>query len=120
MMISAATLSTSRVLPDGTLLKNQLLASLPDDLFARISRDLRMEKIEVGDIVYLREDEQVPCDLVLLKSSGADGSCFITTTNLDGETNLKQRQAPAITRDWDEAEIWAFKGSYRVAWRGIV
>ena len=51
MMISTATLSTSRVLPDGTLLKNQLLASLPDDLFARISRDLRMVKVEVGDIV---------------------------------------------------------------------
>lgn len=41
----------SRVLPDGTLLKNQLLASLPDDLFARIARDLRLVKIQVGDVV---------------------------------------------------------------------
>jgi phospholipid-translocating ATPase len=73
-------------------------------------QEVQSQHIEVGDIVYLREDEQVPCDLLLLKSSGADGSCFITTTNLDGETNLKPRQAPAATRDKPEEEIWAFRG----------
>lgn len=72
--------------------------------------EVQSQFVEVGDVLYLREDEQVPCDILLLKSSGADGSCFITTTNLDGETNLKQRQAPPASRDKPEEEIWAFRG----------
>ena len=37
-------------------------------------------------------DAEVPCDLVLLSSSDRDGRCYITTANLDGETNLKVEQ----------------------------
>jgi len=33
----------------------------------------------------------IPCDVVVLKSSSPNSSCFIQTTNLDGETNLKPR-----------------------------
>lgn len=40
------------------------------------------------------KDCDVPCDLVLLKSSDSDGKCFITTANLDGETNLKTLYVP--------------------------
>ncbi|EDV46871.1 probable phospholipid-transporting ATPase IF [Drosophila erecta] len=42
-----------------------------------------------GDLVVVRNDGDVPCDLVLLQSSSADRRCFVTTANLDGETNLK-------------------------------
>ena len=40
--------TNGRVLPDGTPLKNRLLASLHEDLYARIAKDLRMLKVEVG------------------------------------------------------------------------
>ena len=40
--------TNGRFLPDGTPLKNRLLASLPEDLYARIAKDLRMLKVEVG------------------------------------------------------------------------
>lgn len=37
----------------------------------------------------VRRNEDVPCDLLLLQSDESTGYCFVTTSNLDGETNLK-------------------------------
>jgi phospholipid-translocating ATPase len=34
-------------------------------------------------------DQPFPCDLLLLYSQTEDNKCYITTANLDGETNLK-------------------------------
>uniref|UniRef100_A0A3B3VRA5 Phospholipid-transporting ATPase n=1 Tax=Poecilia latipinna TaxID=48699 RepID=A0A3B3VRA5_9TELE len=48
-------------------------------------------KIKVGDILEVEEDETFPCDLILLQSSRDDGTCFVTTASLDGESNHKVR-----------------------------
>lgn len=63
---------------------------------ARWERTL-WKKLEVGDIVLLRENEQVPADIVLLNSSDPDGNAFVETKNLDGETNLKVRKCLKAT-----------------------
>ncbi|KAF8329253.1 hypothetical protein F5887DRAFT_1184248, partial [Amanita rubescens] len=55
------------------------------------------KKLEVGDIVLLRENEQVPADVVVLATSDPDGMCYLETKNLDGETNLKPRKAVKAT-----------------------
>ncbi|KAM4621195.1 phospholipid-transporting ATPase 11C isoform 5-T5 [Polymixia lowei] len=47
------------------------------------------EKIKVGDVVEVEEDETFPCDLILLQSSRDDDTCFVTTASLDGESNHK-------------------------------
>ena len=47
----------------------------------------------MGRILKVNEGEQFPADLIILNSSGAKGICYIETKNLDGETNLKHRQA---------------------------
>lgn len=47
------------------------------------------KKIKVGDIVKVQEDEDVPCDLVLLTSSHESSKCYVTTASLDGETDFK-------------------------------
>ncbi len=44
---------------------------------------------KVGDVVKVIDGEEFPCDLVLLASSLDSEECYITTMNLDGETNLK-------------------------------
>lgn len=40
----------------------------------------------------VEEDETFPCDLILLQSSRDDGTCFVTTASLDGESNHKVRR----------------------------
>ncbi|XP_071210769.1 phospholipid-transporting ATPase IH-like [Salvelinus alpinus] len=46
-------------------------------------------KLRVGDVVMASEDETFPCDLILLSSSRDDGTCYVTTTSLDGESSHK-------------------------------
>eukprot|EP00770_Monocercomonoides_exilis_P004873 MONOS_4849.1-p1 / transcript=MONOS_4849.1 / gene=MONOS_4849 / organism=Monocercomonoides_exilis_PA203 / gene_product=P-type ATPase / transcript_product=P-type ATPase / location=Mono_scaffold00135:41891-45700(-) / protein_length=1269 / sequence_SO=supercontig / SO=protein_coding / is_pseudo=false len=49
--------------------------------------------IRVGDFVKVECDDLVPADIVILYSPLDNGACNIETTNLDGETNLKTKQA---------------------------
>ncbi|KAL7412424.1 hypothetical protein BDY24DRAFT_392878 [Mrakia frigida] len=62
------------------------------------------KKLEVGDVVLLRDDEQVPADIVILSTSDADGICYVETKNLDGETNLKVRKALKATSNINSEE----------------
>ena len=51
--------------------------------------------VQVGDLIRLSNNETIPADMVVLKSSDKIGGlCYIDTQNLDGEANLKQRQVP--------------------------
>ena len=50
------------------------------------------KRVVVGDFIKLQSDEIIPSDLLLLNSSDANSICHIETANLDGETNLKQKE----------------------------
>ncbi|KAK9104801.1 hypothetical protein Scep_021645 [Stephania cephalantha] len=56
-------------------------------------------KLQVGDIVRVKQDGYFPADLLFIASSNPDGVCYIETANLDGETNLKIRKA--LEKTWD-------------------
>ncbi|PNY10229.1 phospholipid-transporting ATPase 9-like protein [Trifolium pratense] len=58
--------------------------------------------LEVGDIVKVEKDEFFPADLILLSSSYDDAICYVETMNLDGETNLKLKQALEETSKFQE------------------
>eukprot|EP00913_Durusdinium_trenchii_P012739 g11962.t1 len=45
--------------------------------------------ILVGDILVLKSEEELPADLIPLACAGQNGQCYVSTANLDGETNLK-------------------------------
>ncbi|KYQ89727.1 P-type ATPase [Tieghemostelium lacteum] len=51
--------------------------------------------LRVGDIVKVYNEQQFPADMVLLSSSSeaSEGQCYIETSNLDGETNLKCKRS---------------------------
>ncbi len=53
--------------------------------------------VRVGDILLIKNNESIPADLIVLATSDTQRICYVETKNLDGETNLKIRQAPANT-----------------------
>ncbi|CAD8064402.1 unnamed protein product [Paramecium sonneborni] len=48
--------------------------------------------VQIGDIIKIDELEIISADIVVLQTS-QDGICFIETSSLDGEKNLKPKQA---------------------------
>ncbi|XP_052278161.1 phospholipid-transporting ATPase VA-like isoform X2 [Dreissena polymorpha] len=94
----------------------------------------KWEEVHVGDIIHLSCNDIIPADMLLLKSSDSQGICHVETMNLDGETNLKQRQSVTglnysdglykankfvytIECDQPNAEIYKFNGKVRLSER---
>eukprot|EP01127_Copromyxa_protea_P005370 TRINITY_DN1530_c0_g2_i1.p1 TRINITY_DN1530_c0_g2~~TRINITY_DN1530_c0_g2_i1.p1 ORF type:complete len:1069 (-),score=174.29 TRINITY_DN1530_c0_g2_i1:65-3271(-) len=65
----------------------------------------KSEDLRVGDILWIQENEEIPCDIFILKSSDANGLCYIQTANLDGETDYKPRHAIQFFQRKTEEEI---------------
>ncbi|KAI7891370.1 uncharacterized protein EV154DRAFT_420486 [Mucor mucedo] len=60
-------------------------------------QEVQWQDVNVGDYVMIRNDEDVPADIVILSTSEKDNLCYVETQNLDGETNLKVRQGLKAT-----------------------
>lgn len=58
--------------------------------------------LKVGAVVKVEKEEFFPADLILLSSSYDEAICYVETTNLDGETNLKLKQALQATMNLTE------------------
>ncbi|XP_051973016.1 phospholipid-transporting ATPase ID [Xyrauchen texanus] len=83
-----------------------------------IDRELKSEKwmnVQVGDIIKLENNEFVTADLLLLSSSEPLNLVYIETAELDGETNLKVKQALTLTGKLgnDIQKLAAFNGEVR-------
>ncbi|KAF9425248.1 hypothetical protein BGZ94_007698 [Podila epigama] len=59
--------------------------------------------LRVGDFIMLKNNQAVPADAIILSTSETEGSCFIETKDLDGETNLKTRMSLHETSKFNTA-----------------
>ncbi|XP_076854970.1 phospholipid-transporting ATPase ID [Brachyhypopomus gauderio] len=80
-----------------------------------IDGELRNEKwmnVQVGDIIKLENNQFVAADLLLLSSSEPLNLVYIETAELDGESNLKVKQALTVTGEMGGSidALAAFKG----------
>ncbi|XP_062410135.1 phospholipid-transporting ATPase ID [Sardina pilchardus] len=80
-----------------------------------VNGELKSEKwrnVRVGDIIKLESNQFVTADVLLLSSSEPLNLVYIETAELDGETNLKVKQALTITGELgdDIQKLAAFKG----------
>lgn len=65
-----------------------------------------------GDIIYYKKGDKFSVDAILISTSYGDGSSFVDTAELDGETNLKRRVAPFETLNFvSNDELSHFKAA---------
>lgn len=68
-------------------------ATLVYDRQRRAFVERHWQDLHVGDVVRVQCDQFFPADIAMVQSSEAKGVCYIETKNLDGETNLKHKNA---------------------------
>ncbi|XP_032977919.1 phospholipid-transporting ATPase FetA-like [Rhinolophus ferrumequinum] len=71
--------------------------------------------IQVGDIIKLENNQPVTADVLLLSSSERHSLTYVETAELDGETNLKVKQAISVTSEMENnlQLLSAFNGEMR-------
>lgn len=77
--------------------------------------EIRWEQLKLGDVIKIKKDEYFPADLVIINTSGKEGECFIETKNLDGETNLKFKQANYLIKESFPSEYFLNKISGKLS-----
>lgn len=81
--------------------------------------EVMWKDVRVGDVLKIQRNAAVPADCVFLASHSQDtnqpDTCYVQTAQLDGETNLKLRQAlPAtVARFKTDSDVATFRGYVR-------
>ena len=78
-------------------------------------KEVHWKDITLGQIIKVNQDTEIPADLLIIKSSSENGFCYLKTSNLDGETNLKPREAiNYFQNNIKSTQDLQFKGSIEI------
>ncbi|KAL0946504.1 hypothetical protein HGRIS_012720 [Hohenbuehelia grisea] len=78
-------------------------------------RKTMWEDVRVGDYVKILDNESFPADILICATSEDENVAFVETKNLDGETNLKSRNAvSALTHLRNAAECASKMNTFRI------
>ena len=61
-------------------------------------RGMEWSKVKIGNLVKVKKDENFPADMLIIYSSNKEKNFYMQTSNIDGETNLKERDALDYTQ----------------------
>ncbi|EFJ18058.1 hypothetical protein SELMODRAFT_113552 [Selaginella moellendorffii] len=92
-----------RFMQDEEVNKRKVAVHVGHGVFA----DKQWKRVCVGEVVKVTQDSFFPADLLLLSSSFPDGICYVETSNLDGETNLKVKRCVERTLELSEESDFA-------------
>ncbi|KAN0003647.1 hypothetical protein ACTFIZ_009801 [Dictyostelium cf. discoideum] len=68
-------------------------------------RLIKSKDICVGDFIRIDNDQAFPSDILVLSSNLEDGICYVETSQLDGETNLKLFKAAKETNSLTQEQL---------------
>ncbi len=63
-------------------------------------REILSKDMKVGHIIEINSNQRIPADCIILSTSDEDGTVFIRTDQLDGETDWKLRKAVKFTHNF--------------------
>ena len=69
----------------------------PMDLSQR--KEVRSDELKVGDLIEVQDGNTVPADCLIIATQQANCQCFVQTSSLDGEKNLKPKFAITTIQD---------------------
>ena len=61
-------------------------------------RNVEWSKIKIGNLVKVKKEENFPADMLVIYSSNKEENFYLQTSNIDGETSLKERDALDYTQ----------------------
>ncbi|CAL8298913.1 unnamed protein product [Lota lota] len=76
----------------------EMNGQLYSKLTVRGKVQVKSSDIQVGDMIIVEKNQRIPADMIFLRTSEKNGSCFIRTDQLDGETDWKLKVAVVCTQ----------------------
>ncbi len=70
----------------------------------------KWQDVRVGEIIMVTKNHFFPADLLFLTAENEEGTCYVETMNLDGETNLKIKKALDESKELTHGTLKGFKG----------